>query len=328
MRGPGALILLYHRVADLAADPQRLAVRPDRFDAQMQWLRRTMDVLSLADLLAARRDRRVPSRAAVITFDDGYADNLTTAAPILAARRVPACVFVTTGPLEDPGELWWDVLEQQLLEPGALPAELVLPIGGRTWRMGLGSAATWTTADAAAARTWTVDDADASPRHTAYRELCAALAPLASVDRRRTLAALAESGRHPVVRATHRTLTRDEVTTLAAVPGLDIGAHSVSHPSLGRLPAGEQQAELAGCRSTLRTVLGRDPRWFAYPFGGRRDQTWRTRRLARQAGFEAACANEAGLVGGCTHPFRLPRVLVRDWTPEVFADRLRGWTHA
>jgi peptidoglycan/xylan/chitin deacetylase (PgdA/CDA1 family) len=77
--GGTALVLAYHRVADLERDPQLLAVSPANFEAQVKMLSEECRVVSLEDLLEALRRRTVPDRAIVLTFDDGYADNLTTA---------------------------------------------------------------------------------------------------------------------------------------------------------------------------------------------------------------------------------------------------------
>ena len=77
--GGTALILIYHRVADLERDPQLLAVGPANFEAQMEILARKYPVIPLEDLIAGLNRRAVPDGAVVVTFDDGYADNLTTA---------------------------------------------------------------------------------------------------------------------------------------------------------------------------------------------------------------------------------------------------------
>ncbi len=329
MPQPGVLILLYHRVADPGADPQRLAVHPDRFVRHLDVIRRTADVLSLAEVQAAREEGRLPRRGIAVTFDDGYADNAATAAPLLRQAGVPATFFVTSSSVNGAREFWWDELEQWLLCPGVLPATLRLSVGGSTWTAALGASATWSGQDAIEHRGWTVDDPDPTPRHTAYRRLCTALKPLSGPQRHRALDGLAaQAGRAPFVRDTHRTLTTLQLATLATGHGLTVGSHTVTHPSLGALRIAEQRQELQDSRTALAALTGQAVTHLAYPFGGRGDQTWRTRRAARAAGYTAACINEPGLVRRRTHPLRLPRVLVRDWDGPAFAERLERWLHA
>ena len=96
---PGIRILMYHRVADLPAYDQ-LTVSPRRFEEHMAWLAAHQRVISLDTAvteldtaLATGEDLRP---GVVITFDDGYLDNLTHALPVLERHRLPASIFVTT----------------------------------------------------------------------------------------------------------------------------------------------------------------------------------------------------------------------------------------
>ena len=81
---PGPKILLYHRVAELSSDPQLLAVSPARFAEQLSVLRDGWQVLPLGDLVQAVLAHKASRRMVAITFDDGYADNLYQARPLLA----------------------------------------------------------------------------------------------------------------------------------------------------------------------------------------------------------------------------------------------------
>ncbi|MBA2806276.1 polysaccharide deacetylase family protein [Streptomyces sp. KM273126] len=99
---------MYHSVGDTSDDPYRLTVSPDRLARQLGWLRRRgLRGVSMADLLAART--RGKGRNLVgLTFDDGYADFVDLALPLLRQYGFGATVFVLPGRLD--GENAWDPL--------------------------------------------------------------------------------------------------------------------------------------------------------------------------------------------------------------------------
>lgn len=120
---PRAVILLYHRVADAqpGTDPHNLCVSPARFEEQMRTLRERVPVLPLATLVRHIRERTLPYRCAAVTFDDGYADNLYNAKPVLERHDIPATVFVATGAVGRTEEFYWDECERLILNgPGRL----------------------------------------------------------------------------------------------------------------------------------------------------------------------------------------------------------------
>jgi len=94
------VILMYHWVARLAHDPWHLAVSPDRFAEQIEALVQFRHVVPLPWLVAQLAQGRVPRNAAVVTFDDGYADVLGAARPVLERHSCPATVFLMTGAIE------------------------------------------------------------------------------------------------------------------------------------------------------------------------------------------------------------------------------------
>jgi putative peptidoglycan lipid II flippase len=101
------VVLMYHSV-DTGEDPYRITVSPDRFEKQMEWLkRRGLRGTSTRELLAAA-DRGCAGRLVGISFDDGYADVATHAFPVLARLGFTATVFLVAGKLGGCND--WDKL--------------------------------------------------------------------------------------------------------------------------------------------------------------------------------------------------------------------------
>jgi peptidoglycan/xylan/chitin deacetylase (PgdA/CDA1 family) len=331
--GGTALILIYHRVADLERDPQLLAVSPANFENQVKMLSEEYRVVPLEDLLASLRRRRVPDRAVVLTFDDGYADNLTTAEPMLSAHGVPATVFVSSGYVNAQREYWWDELERLVLCPGTLPPLIELETPNGCFSETLSEDLTYSAGHARRDAAWNVLATDANSRQVLYRHLAAFLRPLSTPDRetaleqlRRLARADGEAGdawRAP--RSTHRPLTAEEVATLDASPVVEVGAHTLDHPVLSALTLDEQRAEILGDRDAIAAMCGRPMRTFSYPYGDLDDYTDETVGIVRSSGFSGACANHLRVVKPWTDPFRLPRNIVRDWDAPTLAGRIETW---
>lgn len=95
----GVTILLYHAIGNPGEQSSRFVVSGPEFAWQVRWLaRKGYRVLDLDEYVRCRREHRLPPGGSVmITFDDGYVDNASVAAPLLAERRFPATIFLVTG---------------------------------------------------------------------------------------------------------------------------------------------------------------------------------------------------------------------------------------
>jgi peptidoglycan/xylan/chitin deacetylase (PgdA/CDA1 family) len=264
----------------------------------------------------------------VVTFDDGYADNLRHAKPLLERYDVPATVFLATGYVGRQREFWWDELDRVLLQPGVLPEALNLSCNGRSYGWELGEAAHFSEAAYRLHRSWKAWEDPPTARHALYCSLWEMLLPLPEGERRQTLDDLrAWAGAQPGCRPTHEILSVEEALALAQGELIEVGAHTVTHSALSGLPADAQREEIEGSRDWLENVLDRRATSFAYPFGRRCDYTAETVGIVREAGFSCACSNFSGTVGRSTATFELPRVQVHDMDGEAFARWLSGWFH-
>jgi peptidoglycan/xylan/chitin deacetylase (PgdA/CDA1 family) len=299
---PRAVVLLYHRVQAGFADPQLLCVHPERFSQHLLALRERFNVVPLREIGRQVREGRVTPRTVAVTFDDGYADNATIAAPALEQARVPATMFVTTGMIGAVHEFWWDELEQLILEnPRQLPSPLMLRVSGREW-------------------TWPVHTADDRRRtYDALHPILRALPPdsIDAVLKQLRAWAGVDSGR-----ATHLAMTESQLRQMATSSYVEIGAHAVDHAVLSVQTVSEQRRQLSESRRALQKLTNKPVTAFSYPFGAPGDYTDETVGLVQEVGFDVACANRHGAVDRHASRFELPRVIVRDWDQATFAREL------
>jgi len=318
-----ALILLYHRVAELPRDPWGLAVTPTHFREHLAVLRRCGVPITLRALVDALRGGRIRRGVIAVTFDDGYADNASAALPLLERYDVAATCFVTTGAIASPREFWWDELERVVLEPAILPGELRVGLAGQehVWKLADGAPpigpirADW--------RAW---EDDPNPRAALYRWVYERLFPLPEHERRAVLDGLSTwAGRDDEVRATHRPLGLEELARLAQSPGIEVGAHAVTHTPLSALSPPAQDGEIRESKRRLETLIGRPIESFAYPYGRPSDWDLETPARVRDAGFGCACTTVREAVQSASDLFQLPRLGVPDCNGDAFERMLKSW---
>lgn len=321
---PKAVILLYHRVANLPSDPWALAVTPEHFQEHLQVLRRSYHPACLSDLVTGCTLQDIPPKTVVVTFDDGYSDNFFAAKPLLEQFQVPATVFVIAGAVDSQQEFWWDELERILLQPRELPTHLELDIRGKKYAWELGESASLTEADARRHSKVRAYNTPPTLRHRVYQELWALCQPLPTIEREQVLANLSVAAHRPrSICPANLPLTACQLGALVADGLVDIGAHTMTHPSLAALTSEQQRAEIQESRCRLQALVGAPVTSFSYPFGKQSDYSTETTRLVREAGFECACTNFDGTVSHSTDLYQVPRVFVKDCDGEAFAWQLK-----
>lgn len=307
------IILMYHRVARVAHDPWQLAVWPDRFAEQIEALVQLRRVVSLRWLSSELARGRLPKKVAVVTFDDGYADVLTQAKPVLERYACPATVFLVTGVIGDSFAFWWDELSRIVFETPELPQELELEIGGRVHRWQIDDRLTDSANDGLG------NDLDVT-RERLHYELWRLLRSVEPGPRRELLMRLCLwAGIAINADSVHRPLAPEEVRRLATPGFIDIGAHTVTHPALSMLDEAKQRCEIEGSRIACEDLIGEPIHTFAYPFG---DFDEASVACVREAGFACACTTQGGRVWRQNDPMRLPRFTTGDWAGDDLARRL------
>jgi peptidoglycan/xylan/chitin deacetylase (PgdA/CDA1 family) len=296
------IILIYHRVADLRSDPEMLAVSPVNFRRQMEFLKRRFPILRFEEDWTGHKEPAV-----VVTFDDGYADNLHEALPILEEVGVPATFFISTGNIGTPNEFWWHRLERILLRECEFPSRFELK-------------------DARFGRSWETSTLELRKKLYAALSLCMLkVGPDCQENWLEQLDAWAKPGWDG--KSSHRCLNRIELQKLAASPWSTIGAHTVTHSTLSVLNEKQQRNEILSSKQKLEQITGREITTFSYPFGRKQDYDRTSVRFCREAGFTKAASNFPGQVHRWSDPYQLPRHLVRNWSPETFAVQMETfWT--
>ena len=314
-----AIVLMYHRVASGLADPWGLCVSAQNFAQHMDAVRRLYEPIRLNQLAGGCVAR---NRMVAVTFDDGYADNLHVALPILQHNDIPATFFLTSGILGRAHEFWWDELERLLLRPRSLPRTLQFTQGTacRVFEVGRAaepfeSPATWVKSS----EPW---EASADTRLGFYYTVWRWLGTLTEEHRSSALAQLRAQLEEPqLTRDSHRSLTPAEATRLAGAAQVDIGAHSVTHTMLSTQSVEAQRWEMRQSKQDLEALTGRPVQGFAYPHG---DYGPETLDLALESGFDFACTVESGCVARTSRPFLLPRLSVGDCSGREFVQLLEG----
>ncbi len=288
------VVLIFHRVL-----PEPDALRPGEpdlveFRRQMHFWARHFQVLPLLEAAQRLAEGRLPAAAACITFDDGYADNLDVATPVLQALGLPATLFVASGFL-DGGVMWNDLVIEALRQaPGTALDLTALDLGMLHLNAPGGRAA-----------------AAAELLQRIKRQPLAQRAALAE-------AVLAASGG---VRPTLMLSTAQ----LRRMAGLDweIGAHTVRHPILDVLPDAQARQEIRDSKQYLEQLLGQPVRSFAYP-NGRPGQDYAERHVAmvREAGFSVAVSTRLAVARSGDDVLQLPRFTPWDRQPLAYAARV------
>ena len=289
-----AKILLYHSVSEdkgLAGGPGN-CVPPSLFFKHMDYVVKHYRIVSLDQLVEALERGTLPSRAAVITFDDGFADNFHHAYPFFKERMIPATIFLAMKPLTSGKPLWVQELHY-----------LTGRFGSRSVAEKLGTIA--------GNREITPSAGQHGAEITTLKALEGYLAYSVNKDRRdeildvlyREFAVLREgalSGQKPY-------LDWDQVQQMHA-DGISFGNHGMSHTSFASMPLDEQEKEIRDSKKSMDQHLPMAFIPFSYPFGQARDFTPETESLVKRAGHHCILTAMPTLNGPGTTPYRLGRI--------------------
>lgn len=269
------VIFTLHRV--LPGDPADFApnsilqVKPEFLDYAIRRVRQ----LGLETVSLSEAARRISSDAeerpfAVFTFDDGYRDNLKFALPIMRRLKCPFTLYIPTALVDGVGEVWWQALEDIIAEQTAI----AVTYAGETDYLPTGTLA---------------------EKLDAFDQIYQRMRAMPEPDRVELIRALASQ--YALDLAAHcRDLIMDwsELRTFASEPLCTIGAHTVHHYELAKLPPEEARNEIEQSVRVLKAQFGKVPEHLSFPIGAKVSAGRREFELARELGFATAVTTRPG----------------------------------
>lgn len=299
-RGQGVIFFLHSVVEDVSAYPDdSLRCSVSRLAWALQWIKNEgLDFVSL-DNAVDRLNSGHSRPFAVFTFDDGYADNLTRALPVMERFEAPFTVYVTTGMITREIDAWWFGLAELVRKH----SRLEFP-----------------------ALEWKFDCSTAECKKRTFRAIEAAIHAKSSV------LAIVKAAIHAhqidcKALVDGEALTAVQLHRLAHHPLVTIGGHTMTHCNLAQTSATAVEWELMENRKFLQNIIGLPVRHFAYPFGHHRACGLREAQISQRLGFRTAATTRLGML----HPehahslHALPRIrLDCGETPSTLRCKLDG----
>jgi peptidoglycan/xylan/chitin deacetylase (PgdA/CDA1 family) len=286
----GVIFTLHRVLPDDPADfsPNAiLQIKPDFLDYTIRRVRALgLDIVTLDEALVRLADKGRPKPFAVFTFDDAYRDNLRYALPVLRRHRCPFTLYVPTALVDGVGEVWWQALEDII----AAQSAIALPRGAESELFGCATLA---------------------EKRETFALIYQRMRLMPEPERVALIRELA--ARYGLDLHRHcRELIMDwtELRTFAEDPLCTLGAHTVHHYELAKLPAEEARNEIAQSVAVIRAQYGLTARHLSYPIGAPVSAGAREFALAGELGFASAVTTRPGglYVRHAGTPMALPRV--------------------
>lgn len=269
--GQGAILCL-HRVLpeDVPVLQPGIVVRVAQLEEALRYvLRNGWEILPLDEVpvrLAGKSSGR--RRFLVVTFDDGYLDNMTHGLPLFQKFSAPFTIFPATGFIGRGVTCWAGVMEALVLASDTIVLEQP---SGPTLTFACGSL---------------------QEKVNAFRDMRQLMR---QPWLERSLTAACSAAKLSIQEVMNRRyLSWEQLITLSRHPLVTIGAHTVSHVALGTLPEEQAAKELSASKKELEDHLGIPIRHVAYPYGSPGTCGEREYRLAREAGFTAGYTTARG----------------------------------
>lgn len=305
-----ATILMYHSVPP-ASETQWIdpcnCISEKIFEQQMRFLSQHRQVISIEQLTQQlKREEPIQRGTVAITFDDGYRNNLTVAAPILAKYDLPATLYLATNYVSTGENQWIDTVYSAFRTCSR-------------YRLNLLSFKDKRLLD------WTLTEH--KQREQAYRAIVSYLIE-ADVAQRQKLLAEIDRQLMPTAYPPQLTLTWDEVRQMQQqYPNITLGVHTANHLDLST-HSDRTAEEMKISMAQIRAATGIRPQHLSFPYNRYNDQALAQVAAARLSSAVAIAPDPVVRLG--TSRYALPRLeapqsmlLLKSWTNGGFPDTSR-----
>ena len=318
------VILMYHRINTAVSDTWQLCVSPECFAEQMEVLKK-FRVISLQQAVKDISKKEVQPDSVVITFDDGYLDNFTSAKSILEKHKYPTTFFITNASQQMNREYWWDQLEYILLENTNLPGEIKIALGENSYRWDLqdGWQQIISEDDMKDFASWLPWQEPPTTQHALFIYLSEWIKSLSYPEQTEVIDQLfKQCGKGMEVRDKYRVMNSDKLKELSNSAGFEIGGHSAWHTALGKFDEETQYKAIQDNKIYLERTVNKSIAGYGFAHGSY-NQT--SVKLLRKAGFSYACTTEEAVFTEASNPLALPRFQVKNIEGSIFKKQLENW---
>lgn len=273
-RARGVIFTLHRVLPDDPADfsPNAiLQVKPDFLDYTIRRVRQLgFDIVDIGEGIRRIESEFPEKRFAIFTFDDAYRDNLRYALPVLRKHQCPFTLYVPTALVDGVGAVWWQALEDIVAQQSAI----ALTDDGENEYL---------------------PTATLAEKRAAYDRLYLRMRALPEPDRVALLRDLAAKYGFDL-EAHCRSLIMDwqELRTFATEQLCTIGAHTVHHYELAKLPAEQARREIELSIKVIEAQFGKRPIHLSYPIGGTSSAGPREYAMAKDLGLRSAVTTLPG----------------------------------
>jgi peptidoglycan/xylan/chitin deacetylase (PgdA/CDA1 family) len=312
-----AIVLVYHRVADLESDVWRLAVDRHNFEQHLAVLKNNWQVLSLPELIDDLQQNKIKDRSIAITFDDGYIDNYLNAKPLLEKYQVPATFFISSGNLNSSTEFWWDELEYIFLYTYVLPQILTIQIGDSLIYFDLEEENVLTQDHSILHKMWNaLVHNPPTLRSKLYLKVWEAFMTLSIEEKQECLNQIKIwAGKSYPMRNNYHSMNIEQLKEISSNNLFNIGGHTISHPDLAILQVDKLNHEIRGNKAFLENIISKNLDFFAYPYGRNNGGT---ELVTAQSGYIAAFTTDPKLILKNSPIYKLGRFHVGNWDGDTF----------
>lgn len=319
-----AIVLLYHRIAKPQSDVWNISVTPENFEQHLHALQKTKKVIDLKALIKDIANNSIKKNSIAITFDDGYANNFYTAKPLLEKYELPATFFIASCNIDKPKEFWWDELEHLFLFSERLPSVVSLIINEAEFEFNFQGEEILSGELIQKHASWKAfEETPPSLRCEFFLTIWQELKPLQFEQQQTEIEVIKKLiGNSTSSRPEYKCMTSDQIKELQSNKLFDVGAHTVTHPSLPFHNKIYQKKEMAENKFFLEKIISNKVDFLAYPYGDYNDNTL---IAADETGFSAAFTTDENIISKKSSIFRLPRYQVKNQSGIELKKNIEKW---